>query len=233
MVLTVRMDGVDLPLQYLTSQLVTASPASGRKPAPGKKPRKGMTAAEMTSYCENFMKYVTEPSLLLLDRASAHTAKLVQEEFAAYLLPDGRKAVTVKFLAPKSAFLLSPLDNGGIGEFKSYFYKFDRRTLPLKKIAAVNAWKMVSNDNLRSYIRNCGWFSNESLDSIRSRFMKEVRHGIPDKFREIIDFYDGWRSGSFKVRGISCPRNVPLEAPGQLLDSFLDGCYWNEYGTSL
>lgn len=232
-VLTVRMDGVDLPLQYLTSQLVTASAASGRKPAPGTKPLKGMTATEMKAYCEKFMKYVTEPSVLLLDRASPHTAKLVQEEFASYLLPDGRQAVTVKLLAPKSAFLLSPLDNGAIGEFKGYFYKFDRRTLPLKKIAAVNAWKMVSNDNLRSYIRNCGWFSNESLNSIRSRFMKEVRHGIPDKFREISDFYDGWRSGSFEVRGISCPRNVPLEPPGQLSESFLDGCYWCEFGTSL
>ena len=232
-ILTVRMDGVDLPLQYLTSQLATASKASGRKPERGEKPRKGMNAAEMKAYCEKFMKYVSEPSLLLLDQASAHTAKLVMEEFASYLLPDGRKAVTVKHLAPKSAFLLSPLDNGAIAEFKGNLHKFDRRTLPLKKIAAVNAWKMVSNDNLRSYIRNCGWFSKESLDSIRSRFMKEVRHGIPDKFKEVRDFYDGWRSGSFKVGGISCPRNVPLEAPGQLLNGFLDGCYWNEYGTSL
>jgi hypothetical protein len=232
-ILTVRMDAVDLPLQYLTSQLATASTVSGRKPEPGKKPRKGMNTAEMTAYCQNFMKYVTEPSLLLLDRASAHTAKLVHKEFDSYFLPDGRKAVTIELLAPKSAFLISPLDNGAIAEFKGYFYKFDRRTLPLKKIAAVNAWKMVSNDNLRSYIRNCGWFSDESLDSIRSRFLREVRHGIPDKFKEIRDYYDGWRSGSFKVRGICCPRNVPLEPPGQLLEGFLDGCYWTEYGTSL
>lgn len=230
--LTVRMDGVDLPLQYLTSQLVTASAASGRKPEAGKKPRKGMTSEEMKAYCEKFMKYVTEPSLLLLDRASAHTAKLVQQEFASYTFPGGRRAVTIKHFPPKSAFLLSPLDKGGIGEFKGYFYKYDRKTLPLKKLAAVKAWKMVSNENLRSYIRDCGWFSKESLESIRSRFLKEVHHGIPEKFREIIDFYDGWRSGSFKVRGLSCPRKVPLEPAGQLEESFLDGCYWIEYGTS-
>lgn len=232
-ILTIRMDGVDLPLQYHTSQLINASKASGRKPAPGQKPAKGMTATEMKAYVEKFVEYVSEPSLLLLDMASAHTAKAVKTEFDSYVLPSGAKAVTVKHLKPKTAFLAIPLDNGAIAEFKRYFCAFDRRTLPLKKMAAVNAWKMVSNDNLRSYIANCGWFTNERLDTIRSRFMKEVQRGIPKNFKKIWDFYDGWQSGSFSVHGVSALRGVPLEEPQQLEASFLDGRYWTTFGSVL
>lgn len=228
-----RLDGIDLPIQYITSELVTASKASGRRPAPGEKPRKGMNKEEMQAYAKKFMEYVSEPSLLLMDLASAHTAKLVKEEFDSYYLPGGAKAVTVKYLKPKSAFLVSPLDKGAISEFKKYFRTFDRSALPLKKMAAVNAWKMVSNENLRAYIANCGWFTDERLDTIYNRFMKEVQRGIPANYKKISDFYDGWVSGAFKVNGIAASHGVPLTKPIQLEHGFLDGHYWNTYGSIL
>lgn len=190
-----------------------------------------MNIPEMKKYAEKLMEFVSEPSLLLLDMASSHTSKQVVEEIQLYTFDDGTQAVTVKHLGPKTAFLVSPLDNGAIAEFKQYFHKFDRRTLPMKKMAAVNAWKKVSNENLRSYVAHCGWFTDESLSTIRTRFMKDVRCGIPKNFEKIWDFYDGWQSGSFDVHGISAIRGVHLEKPQQLDDGFLDGRYWTAFGS--
>lgn len=230
-ILTIRGDGLDLPLQYITSKLVTAPRSSGRKTASGAKPTKGMNIPEMMKYIDRFMEFIEEPSCLCLDMASSHTSKVVRSYVESFKLSDGRQAVEIKLLKPKTAFLESPLDMGAIAEFKGYYYKLDRSTLPLKKAAAVQAWRKVSNDNLRSYIKNCGFFSNESLDDIRVRFMKEVRHGIPENFKDLWDFYDGWKSGSYEVEGIAAVRGVPLEKPEQLDDDFLDGKYWTLYGS--
>lgn len=229
--LTIRGDGVDLPLQYIISEQVTAPKASGRKSAPGEKPTKGMNITEMEKYIDRFMEFIEEPSCLCLDMASSHTSKKVRRYIESFKLSGGRQAVQIKLLKPKTAFLESPLDMGAIAEFKRYYYKFDRSTLPLKKAAAVQAWRMVSNDNLRSYIHNCGFFSNESLDDIRVRFLKEVRHGIPENFKELWDFYDGWKSGTYEVEGNAAIRGVPLEKPDQLDDDYLDGKYWTLYGS--
>lgn len=190
-----------------------------------------MNISEMKKYIDKFMEYISRRSCLILDQASSHTSKEVRRYIESFRLPDKTQAVIIKLLKPKTSFIASPLDMGAIAEFKRYFYKFDRRTLDLKIRASHHAWQLVSNDNLQSYIHNCGYCTNESLDSIRGRFMKEVRAGIPEKFKELWEFYDGWASGAYTVHGVSVPRGVPLEQPKQLDANYLDGQYWTLYGS--
>jgi hypothetical protein len=230
MVLTVRGDGADLPPFFIKTMYKNASYASGRRPAPGAVVEKGMTNERMKEYIDFIAPYVGEPSVLLLDRHSSHTSKGVLDYISSLKLPDGRQKLHPKLLSPKTAFLLSPLDMGAIGAMKQKFYKLDRSTPDLKRRAALQAWHDVSNASILSFFRNCGLIGKERLRSIRQRFMKEVRCGIPPDLHDIWNFYDAWKSGSLDVEGVSLPRDVPLERPLQLRNTDLDGIYWNNYG---
>jgi hypothetical protein len=230
MVLTVRGDGVDLPPYFIISKSKTASYASGRRPRPGEEIEKGMTKKRMMQYIDFIKDYVQEPCVLLMDRHSAHTSSAVLDYIRAYRFADGTQVFHPKLLGTKTAFLISPLDMGAIGAMKHEFYKLDRSRLDLKLRAALQAWATVSNDNICHFFRNCGLVGSEELSSIRSRFEKEVRSGIPPQYEELWDLYDGWRSGSLHVEGATLGRGIPLELPEQLPESALDGKYWCNYG---
>jgi len=108
--LTVRADGVDIPPFLIKGQVGNASKASGRRPKKGEKPVKGMYKDHMKKYADHVSQYVTEPSLLLLDRASSHTSKEVIEYFEDFLTGDGQALFKVLLLPAKTAFLVSALD---------------------------------------------------------------------------------------------------------------------------
>lgn len=230
MVLTVRGDGVDLPPFFILTKFKTASRASGRRPLPGELVDKGMTIVFMMKYIDFISDYVREPSVLLMDRHSSHTSKTVINYIKSFKLKDGRQMFHPKLLGPKTAFLISPLDMGAIAAMKTEYYKLDRSTLELKKCAAMQAWKAVSNDAIRGFFRNCGLVGKEKLSTIRTRFTKQVRGGIPLKLEKLKNFYDLWASGAVAVEGSTRTRQPPLESPQQLRDSDLDGAYWCYYG---
>ena len=87
-------------------------------------------------------------------------------------------------LPPKTAFLISPLDMGAISAFKTYFHKLERSTLRLKIDALNEAWSSVSNESLRNVCFNCGVIGDENIESIRSRFMKDVVGRLPEEMEE-------------------------------------------------
>ena len=103
--LTVRMDGVDIPPFLIKGQVGNASKASGRRPKPGYKPEKGMNKELMKKYRDHISQYVTEPSLILLDRASSHTSNEAKEYLEDFLTKDGQDLFKVVLLPAKTAFL--------------------------------------------------------------------------------------------------------------------------------
>lgn len=230
LVLTICGDGVDLPPFFIFGQYGNAPKTSGRRPSPGRSPVSGMTIQVMKEYIDHIAPYVEETTILLMDRLSSHTSKKTKKYFQRWKTHDGQPLFIPLYLEPKSSFLVSPLDMGAIGEFKSYFYQLDRSTPELKKLATYQAWRQVSNDNLRKYFLNCGIIGEEDISSIHDRFIKEVRGGIPSQLEKIRDYYDSWRSGAMKVEGAYLTRDIPLELPCQLPSAKLDGKYWTEYG---
>lgn len=233
LVLTIRADGVDIPPFFIKGEYLNASIASGRRPRSDQRPAKGMTIPLMKKYYDHLAEYVEEPSLVLMDRLSSHTSKSALKYLESKKTVDGRQKFIPLLLKPKTAFLISPLDNSAIGLFKNNFYKYDRSTLKLKEAAAYLAWKEVSNSALRGFVAHCGLVGNESLNSIRSRFMKEVKGGIPEKNQDVWNFYEGWLYGTFLVDGVKPPRGSPLLKPQQLEDAELDGRYWRTYGSMI
>ena len=91
------------------------------------------------------------------------------------------------------------------------------------------AWDAVSNETLANICRNCGIVGEESLDSLRSRFMKEVKGLVPAEYEELLDYYDAWKSRMITVEGASCGRGITLEIPHQLAEGALDGFHWTSY----
>jgi hypothetical protein len=231
LVVTVRGDGVDIPPFFVKGEYVNASIACGRRPRVGQSPSKGMTVARMTNYIDHLSEYVSKSSLVIMDRLSSHTSKKVLRYFESKRTADGRQKFIPFLLNPKTAFLISPLDNSAIGDFKRKFYKYDRSTLKLKEAAAYHAWNQVSNRALRGYIADCGIVGNEDTSSILLRFMKKVKGGIPEKNLDVWAFYEGWRSGAYLVEGVPPPRASPLLLPEQLSNDELDGSYWRTYGS--
>ena len=228
--LTVRMDGVDIPPFLIKGQVGNASKASGRRPKPGKKPVKGMNKELMKKYGDHISQYVKEPSLILLDRASSHTSNEVKEYLEDFLTKDGQDLFKVILLPAKTAFLVSPLDNGVIGAFKKHFYNHDRSTFPLKKSAVKLAWDEVSNESIVNICRNCGLAGDESLQTTRDRFEKEVQGMVPEKLKPSLELYDQWIGGTVSVPGANHQRGVELNRPSQLDDGTLDGIRWIEWG---
>jgi hypothetical protein len=226
----VRGDGVDIPPYIIVHTYKNASYASGRRCAAGEVPVKGMDISHMIEYIDHISQYVQEQSLLVMDRLSSHTANAVNRHIDSKVLPSGEKMFKPIFLPPKTAFLMSPLDMGAISAFKSHFVKYDRSSIQLKKRAVMQAWADVSNTTLANICLNCGVVGNESLSSIRARFIKEVVGLVPKEIEDLQEFYDSWKSGAIIVAGTAPDRDVTMKVPEQLSDAHLDGVYWSNFG---
>jgi len=95
-----------------------------------------MTVEIMKEYIDYLSEYVTEPSLVVMDRLSSHSSKATLRYFESKRTVDKRQKFIPYLLRPKTSFLISPLDNSAIGDFKKKFYKYHRSTLELKELAA-------------------------------------------------------------------------------------------------
>jgi hypothetical protein len=188
-----------------------------------------MNIARMIDYIDHIAQYVEETSLLVMDRLSSHTAARVRQHIDKKRTASGDIMFYPVYLAPKTAFLISPLDMGAISAFKSKFHSLNRSTLQLKIRAVHQAWDAVSNDALANICLNCGIVGTETIDSLRDRFMKEIGSVIPPQLEVELDFYDAWKSGFIQVEGASRGRGVFLTTPEQLPEGYLDGVYWNNF----
>lgn len=184
----------------------------------------------MKIYGKHISQYVEEPSLLILDRASAHTSKEVIAELESYRTRDRRQLFKVLLLPAKSAFLLSSLDCGVNSAFKQHFYGYDRSTFPLKKSAVKLAWDDVSNESIKNICRRCGLSEEESLSSIRKRFEKNVHGSVPEKLLPSLELFERWKAGAILIPGTDLHRGVELNRPVQLDDGTLEGIKWIEWG---
>lgn len=228
--LTVTASGSDVPPFCIKGQVGNASKASGRRPASGQKPVKGMNKDLMKKYGDHIAPYFTEPCLLLMDRASSHTSRDARNDLLRWKTADGRQLFKILLMPPKTAFLVSPLDNGAISAFKQHFYDYDRSTFVLKKSATKLAWDDVSSESLRNFAIQCGFDSTEDISSIRSRFEKNVYGVIPEHSKESYELFDQWKSGAIAIDGADLKRSVELSRPQQLDDVIMDGVKWIEWG---
>ena len=228
--LTVRADGNDVPPFFIRHTYSNAAYSSGRRCNANEAPVKGMDTARMIDYVNHVVEFVQEPSLLIVDRLSSHHAAAVKAHIASKLTEDGRPLLQLILLPPKTAFLISPLDMGAIGAFKSHFRKLDRSSLEKKQIALQSAWDAVSNESLLNIFRNCGMIGEEPLSSVRDRFLSGVVGLVPQQLEEQLDFFDAWESHAINVAGATLGRGVSTEAPSQLPEGHLDGDYWTKFG---
>jgi hypothetical protein len=228
--LTVRGDGVDIPPFFILHTYKNAAKRSGRRCEKNQTPAKGMNNARMKQYVDYIADYVQEPSLLIMDRLSSHTAGEVIRHVCSKMTPNGDQLLFPILIPPKTAFLISPLDMGAIGAFKSHYYKLDRSTFHRKVRAMSQAWDAVSNGAIENICLNCGIVGEESLSSIRKRFLKEVLGVIPTKMTKMLEYYDAWKSGQIEVEGATRGRKVALEIPQHLEGEELDGEYWTKFG---
>ena len=225
-----RGDGVDIPPFVLIHTYKNASYASGRRCAAGEIPVKGMDTSHMMHYIDHISQYVSETSLLLMDRLSSHTCAAVREHIASKKTTAGDPLFHLILLPAKTAFLISPLDMGAISAFKSHYYKLDRSTIQLKLNAVSQAWDAVSNESLKNICLNCGIVGEESMASLRRRFEKEVLGLVPSELQSYLDFYDSWKSGHIEVEGATRGRGVTMATPDQIPEAHLDGAYWSNFG---
>jgi hypothetical protein len=230
MVATLDSNGGWVPPLYLKTQSGSASQASGRRPPPGVNAVKGMNNKKMMEYGDHLDRYVDSPTRLLLDRLGAHTSKTVRDYIESKKCTDGRQKFKIFLLPPKSAFLISPLDFGFFGYWKQMYHKFDRSTTSLKFFAANQTWKQVEAAKVVEFFAACHLVGNEREDTLRTELHSLLRSAVPEELEEIWDFYDGWKSGAFRVDGVSAPREAPLIKPIQLEDAALDGVYWTNWG---
>lgn len=228
--LTIRGDGVDIPPFFIAHTYKNASIASGRRCKRDEEPVKGMNIPRMMQYIDHISGYVEKTSLLVMDRLSSHTSARIRRYTEAKTLPNGERMFYILLLPAKTAFLISPLDMGAIGAFKAHYHRLDRSTLQLKRNAVQDAWDQVSNDTLVNICRNCGVIGEESIESLRQRFLKEVKGLIPEQVQQHLDFYDSWSSGVLQVEGANLGRGVALEQPLQLPEGHLDGRRWSNFG---
>ena len=228
--LTVRGDGVDIPPFIIVHTYRNASYRSGRRCAPGDDPVKGMNIVRMKLYLQHISQYVEKTSLLCMDRLSSHTSKKIREYVESFKLADGQRMFIPIYLAPKTAFLISPLDMGANAAFKAYYHRLDRSTIDLKIRAVHQAWDQVSNESLLNICSNCGVIGEDSLPTIRQRFMKEVVNTVPSEIAGLADYYESWTAGQIEVEGCTRARGISIETPSQLSEGFMDGVYWNNFG---
>lgn len=228
--LTVRGDGVDIPPFTIVHTSSSASYASGRRCEPNETPIKGMDTSRMISYIDHISKYVQETSLLVMDQLSSHTAGAVRRHIETKMTRDRQRLLIPIFLPAKSAFIISPLDMGAIAAFKSHYCRLNRSTTQLKLRAAYQAWNAVTNEALVNICLNCGVIGDESIESLRKRFMESVVGSVPRELEKLADFYDSWKSGTIEVEGATRGRGIKYENPQQLQQGHLDGIYWTNFG---
>jgi len=228
--LTFRGDGVDIPPYVIVHTYRGASYISGRRCGPDEQPVKGLNIGRMKDYICHVNSYVKKQSLLCMDRLSSHTSGKVVRYLDSFKLPNGERKFIPIFFAPKTAFLISPLDMGAIAAFKAYFHQLDRHTIDLKIRAVQTAWNKVSNESLFNICVNCGVVGDESMEALRERFEKEVVNAVPPEIEAHRDFYDSWVSSHIDVVGAHRSRGVTFDKPEQLSSTFMDGVYWNNYG---
>jgi len=228
--LTIRGDGVDIPPFFIAHTYKTASYASGRRCPRDEDAVKGMNIPRMKQYIDHISQYVTKTSLLVMDRLSSHTSAEIRRYIEAMTLPSGERMFYILLLPAKTAFLISPLDMGAIGAFKAHYHRLDRSTLQLKRIAVQEAWDQVSNETLINICRNRGVVGEETIESLRQRFLKEVKGLIPEQVEQHLEFYDAWSSGHIHIEGARRGRGVSLEQPSQLIEGYLDGRRWSNFG---
>lgn len=196
----------------------------------GEQPIKGMNIPRMKLYIDHIAPYVTKTSLLVMDRLSSHTSAKVRRYIEAFTLPSGERMFYILLLPAKTAFLISPLDMGAISAFKAHFHRLDRSTAFLKRKAVDEAWDQVSNESLSNICRNCGVIGEEDIESLRTRFLKQVVGLVPEKLVQHLDFYDAWSSGHVRVEGANLARRVTLGQSFQLEEGQLDGRRWSNFG---
>jgi len=228
--LTVRGDGVDIPPYIIVHTYRNASYKSGRRCAVHEEPVKGMDIARMKDYIQHLSQYVHKQSLLCMDRLSSHTSAKVIRYIESFKLPSGEKKFIPLLLAPKTAFLISPLDMGVNAAFKAYFHQFDRHTIDLKIRAVQQAWDKVSNESIVNICINCGVVGEEPIEALRGRFEKGVVNTVPAEIASHCNFYDSWVSGHIDIVGVHLRRGVQLDQPEQLSEDYMDGVYWTNYG---
>lgn len=227
--LTVRGDGVDIKPFFIKHTSKNATRDSGRKCEAHKNPVKGMDSSQMIDYIDHISKFIREPSLLLLDRLSSHTAAAVRLHIESKLTSSGERLLYPIYLPPKTSFLISPLDMGAIAAFKSNFYKLNRSNLELKEKSVYDAWGQVTNESLRAICHHCGIVGDKTLDTLRSEFMDEVIGSIPEKLEKYVDFYDAWEGEAIEIEGVTRRRRKRIGSPMQLREGYLDGKFWNTY----
>lgn len=228
--LTVRGDGVDIPPFFILHTYKNAAKSSGRRCASHETPVKGMNNERMMVYVDHLVQFVTEQSLLLMDRLSSHTSAQVLNYIRSKKTATGEQLLIPILIPAKTAFLISPLDMGAIAAFKTKYYTYNRSTLVDKKLAVTSAWDQVSNEALLNICYNCGIVGEEDISSLRRRFLKEVTGLVPAELEDFRDFYDSWKSATIEVDGATRGRGIVLERPQQLIDNHLDGIYWSKYG---
>jgi hypothetical protein len=189
-----------------------------------------MNSDRMIAYIDHIAWYVEHQSILVMDLLSSHIAGRVRQHIASKKTVTGENLLIPLYMPAKTAFLISPLDMGSIGAFKSNFHTLDRTSLDLKLRAVHEAWDAVSNEALRNICINCGVVGEESIDSLRQRFLKEVGHLLPEEMQAYLDIYDAWESGAVNVEGATRGRRVTLKTPMQLPEGNLDGVYWSRFG---
>lgn len=228
--LTVRGDGLDIPPFTIVHTYKNATKASGRRCAANETPVKGMDIITMIAYIDHIASYVQQPSLLLMDRLSSHSSSRVKSHINSKTLPNGEAMFIPLYFPAKASLLISPLDMGAIFAFKAQFYRLDRATIQKKLLAVRQAWDAVSNETLSNICLNCGIIGEETIESLRSRFLKEVVSEVPEELVDYHNFYEAWKNGVFNVEGATRGRGIVLEAPSQLKESNMDGVYWNKFG---
>ena len=78
--------------------------------------------------------------------------------------------------------------------------------------------------------KNCGLIGDETIPSLRDRFMKEIGFLVPPEIESYRSYYDAWVSGSIEIEGAKLHRGVELTLPGQLPEGYMDGVYWTKFG---
>jgi hypothetical protein len=219
-VLTVRGDGFRIPPFFIVHTYKNASYISGRRCANNETPIRGMNASRMIDYIDHIAQYVKEPSLLIMDCLSSHLAVSVRDYLHNLKTARGEQLLCPFYLPAKTSFLLSPLDMGAIAGFKAHFYKMDRSTIQMKRIAADAAWSRVSKKSLVNIFSNCGIIGNEELESIRQRFLRSVQREVPEKLEEMKEFFEEWKLGIIKVDGATIGRGLSIEPPQQLPEGY-------------
>lgn len=202
MVAVVRGDGVKLPPYLIKGE------REPNQPPPRHRPLRGLTNHSVKPWIAEFMSQVSEPSLLIWDRSLVHISKSTLHEFASYRFEDGSRAIHIAYMPPKGALLLSPLATGVFSEFKSHYKPQGCSTFELKKKTVTRAWNRISKASVRKWFQHCGLTGEETLESLRSRFLQEIKGPAGKEYREIREFYNLWFTGKSTVPGAKRARRV-------------------------